>query len=273
MKKSILLLTHLLVFTFYTSAQFQNENKPMFSDTLLFEDWSSGGFATNQWQVDSSGLLAWRITNVTGNPAPSAICDQSSIVTYSLSMTSKQIPGTNNYTELRYDIYFSDSSNSIAEFSAELYDGNYWHAIDIIDCSGGSFPWTTRVLNISDYCHNNFKIRFRFFGESFLSARLNIDNIIIGSFPLGITEHQNPDFIIKPNPANSSFDLVLKNFENLKTQIIILDVTGKVVFVEEFIPGTKEFIKKINSNCLSRGIYFCEIKSNKINLIRKVILE
>jgi hypothetical protein len=254
-------------------AQFQDGNKPMFSDTLFFEDWSSGSFATNQWQVDSSGLLVWRITNVTGNPAPSAIIDQSSILSASLSMTSKQIPGTNHYTELSYDIYFSDSSNVNAELAAELYDGNVWHSMDIIDLSGGSFPWTTRILNISDYCHNNFKIRFRFFSESFLSAQLNIDNIIVGSFPLGITEHQVADFIIKPNPAKSSFDLVLNNFENQKTQIIISDLTGKVKYVEEFIPGSKDYIKNLNINTLVKGIYLCEIKSNEKNLIRKVIIE
>lgn len=272
MKKSILLLINLLVFAICTMAQFQNGKNPMMSDTLLFEDWSSGSFITNQWQLSTFDSSALTITNVDGNPPPSA-----KFILYEFfqvgSMTSKEITGTNNYTELRYDIYLSDSSNSAVGFVAEIWDGVVWHSMDVVDGNGGSFPWTTRVVNISDYCHNNFKIRFRAYSNNLYSDHLDIDNIIVGSFPLGITEHQTADFIIKPNPAHSSIDLVLNNFENLNTKIIILDVTGKVVYDEEFIPGTIDYIKKVNINTLSKGIYFCEIKSIEKNLIRKLIIE
>jgi len=52
-----------------------------------------------------------------------------------------------------------------------------------------------------------------------------------------------------------------------------LDVTGKVAYDEEFIPQTKDFIKNVNINTLSKGIYFCKIKSTEKNLIRKVIIQ
>jgi Secretion system C-terminal sorting domain len=271
MKKYTLSLIGFFAFAISTLAQFQDENKPMISDTLFFEDWSSGSFATNQWIVNPSDPYILKVTNLEGNPAPSAEFSLYEFIT--CSITSKEIAGTNKYIELRYDISVSPSSYATFFSSAEIYDGNNWHSMDVVEGNGDSIPWSTRVVNISEYCQNNFKLRFRSVGQDIPSGHLNIDNIIVGSFPLGIAEYQNADFIIKPNPAKSSFDLVLKNLENLNTQIIILDMTGKVVYDEEFIPGTKDYIKKVNINTLSKGIYFCEIKSNEKNLIRKVIIE
>jgi hypothetical protein len=268
MKKFILCLTNLLIFTSLALSQFHNETKPMYSDTLFYENWSSGSFNTNQWQLFDS--VALTIPNNFGNPAPSVNFNLFYPQAY---ITSKEIPGTNNYTELRYDYYVSDSSDKFWTLAVWILNDSLWHTMDYIADNGGSMPWTTRVVNISDYCHNNFRIRFIEFSEAFDTAHLNIDNIIIGSFPLGISENQNADLIINPNPASYSLDLILKNFENLNTQIIILDVTGKVVYEEKFIPATADYIKNINVDNLSKGIYFCELRSNEKNLIRKVIIE
>ena len=267
MKKFILCLTNLLVFAFFTMAQFHNETKSLFSDTLFYENWSSGGFTYNQWQLTDS--VALTITNNYGNPVPSV---NFNLFYLESSIMSKEIQGTNNYTELRYDVYLSDSSNGQMQLATELWKDTAWVFIDSFD-GEGSLPWTTRIVNISDYCQNNFRIRFREYGVVNFSGHLNIDNIIVGSYPLGITENQNTDLIIKPNPASSNLDLILKNFENLNTRIIILDVTGKVVYEEEFIPVTNDYIKNINVDNLSKGIYFCELRSNEKNLIRKVIIE
>jgi hypothetical protein len=273
MKKYTLCLISLFAFGIYPMAQVQYQEKPMFSDTLLFEDWSSGSVDTNHWYYNPGDTVSLTVSNVEGNPPPSAQGACRLGVGFVFSLTSKQLPGTSTYTELRYDFQFIFSNTEPVQFVAEIFDGNTWHTVDINE-SEIPLPWTSRIVNISEYCHNNFNIRFRgISGWCSGSDHLNIDNILVGSSPLGIAEHQNTDFIIKPNPAHSSLDLVLKNFENQKTRMILLDVTGKSVYEEEFIPGMKEYLKKVNIDNLSQGIYFCEIKSNQKNLIRKVIVE
>ena len=273
MKKFILFLAGLMAFAICSMAQIQNHEKSGMSDTLMFEDWSSGSFATNQWMVDSSITVGWKMSTIYGNPTPSATIELSQFTNLSTGLTSRFIPGTNNYTELRYDVYFTDSSLVYAQMATEIYDGTVWHNIDVLDCTEGPFPWTARILNISDFCHNNFKIRFRFYTEGDYRARLNIDNILIGSFPLGIKEQETSDFMIRPNPAHSSIELILKNLENQKAQISILDLTGKAVYSEDFLPGSKEFVHKVNIENLRKGIYFCKIRSNQQELIRKLVVQ
>jgi hypothetical protein len=273
MKKIILFLASLLVFATCAMSQFQHDLKPMFADTLLFEDWSSGSVDTNRWYYPPWDTVSLTVSTVEGNPPPSAQGACRLGIGFDFSLTSKQLLGTGMYTELRYDFQFIFSNNEPVQFVAEIFDGNTWHPVDINE-SEVPLPWTSRIVDISEYCHNNFNIRFRgISGLCSVSDHLNIDNILVSSSPLGIPEHQNADLIIKPNPAHSSLDLVLKNFENQKTQMILLDVTGKAVYEEEFIPGTKEYLKKVNIDNLSQGIYFCEIKSNQKKLIRKVIVE
>lgn len=271
MKNTILVFICLLASVMSSMAQFRDENKPTFSDTLFFEDWSGGSFTTNQWIVNPVDPYILKVTTFEGNPAPSAEFSLYEFVT--CSITSKEIAGTNKYTELRYDISVSPGSNATYFSSAEIYDGTSWHTLDVVNGTGDSIPWNTRVINISDYCQNNFKLRFHTIGQDIQSGHLNIDNIIIGSFPLGIAEQRVADFTVKPNPATTSFDLVLDNFGNQKSRLIICDMTGKVVFEENILPGTNQYIKKINTETFPRGIYFCELKSGNVKLIRKVILE
>lgn len=272
MKKFILSSATLLVFASFIMAQIHHESKPMYSDTLLFENWSNGSFTTNQWTLPPCDTTTWTISTVFGNPPQSANFHNYKMIDCDYPLTSKEIPGTNNYTELRYDIFLVDSSHSIVKFSVDLLDGSVWYTMDYINDISASFPWTTRVVDISNYCQNNFNIRFRPIDFNYNGDHVDIDNILIGSYPLGIPEHQNADFMIQPNPVISNFDLILKNFENLKTQIILLDVTGKVVQEEEVIPTTNDYTKNINVANLSKGIYFCKIRSDEKSCIKKIIL-
>jgi hypothetical protein len=270
MKTFILCLTNLLLFAFFTMAQLHNETKPMYSDTLFYENWSGGNFTTNQWTLPTCDTIAhiasWSITTVFGNPSPSANFHEAATVNCLLPLTSKEINGTNNYTELRYDIYLCDSSNSNVQFAVDLYVGNVWLVMDSFDGNGGSFPWTTRVVNISDYCQNNFYFRFRPIGDFINDNHLNIDNIIIGSFFLGITEHRNADFIIKPNPATNEITIETSTTPAI-SQVSIMNLNGQEVLTSQ-ITEPKTVIDISN---LPSGVYFVRLTNDKTVEVGKII--
>jgi hypothetical protein len=265
MKTIFLSLACLLSLPFFTVAQIHNETKPMFSDTLLYENWSSGSFNTNQWTLPPCDTTTYSITNVFGNPSPSVQFKISTNDNCSYALVSKEFSGTNNYTELRYDVYFDDSAYVVLNFAVEVYDGSFWHTVDMFDNNGGSFPWTSRVLNISDYCKNNFVIRLLGAGDEMHSNHINIDNIIIGSFPLGITPHRNSDLTISPNPATN--EITIETSTTPVSQLSIVNLNGQELLTRQ-ITETKT---QIDISTLTSGVYFVRLTNDKSVEVRKII--
>ena len=273
MKKNILFLAGLLFLTFTSMAQIRQDKPLNLSDTLLYEDWSSHGFIDNQWGNFSCDSLAWSVSDSGGAPVPSVRFHYNEAINCSFSMTSKLIPGTNKCTEIRYDVYFFDSSHTPFLLSVEIFDGSMWRSMEALNGLDDSYQWKSHVVNISDYCHNDFVIRFRVDAEYYDSDYMYLDNILVGSFPLGISEHQDKDVMIRPNPARTSFSLDLKNFAGQRTRLVIMDLSGKDVYSDEFIPPANDFTRKIDISSLSKGIYFCRIMTDQKALVRKLIVE
>lgn len=71
---------------------------------------------------------------------------------------------------------------------------------------------------------------------------------------------------IYPNPAKDYFTINLDNSE--KSDIKVLDITGKVIYQENF---SKEIV--ISTEKYKKGIYFVKIKNLNNVIIRKVIVE
>jgi len=150
------------------------------------ENWASGSFATNQWNI--SGGTNWQISSGVGNPAPSAMFNWSPADTnYNQYLTSKPIAGINApFMRLNYDIYLNNyATTNLNTMSVEIWDGTSWSVLKNHDNSYGSIPWATETLNITSQTANPaFRIRFHAAGT--ISGDINnwnIDNIAVSSRP------------------------------------------------------------------------------------------
>jgi len=84
---------------------------------------------------------------------------------------------------------------------------------------------------------------------------------------VGIDEIEKEYIIsIYPNPAKDYFTINLDN--NEKSDLKILDITGKVVYERNF---SKEI--NISTEKFKEGIYFVKVKNNDNIIIRKIIVE
>ncbi|MGK4568742.1 T9SS type A sorting domain-containing protein [Flavobacterium sp. 3HN19-14] len=81
---------------------------------------------------------------------------------------------------------------------------------------------------------------------------------------LNISDIENEDFIIYPNPAKSTIQI--KNLKDTAIQCVkISDMSGKIVFRQDFPSGN------LNIEKLSRGVYIVQLISNDKNIIQKFI--
>ena len=107
------------------------------------------------------------------------------------------------------------------------------------------------------------------------SQNLYIDNINI-SGTVGIHEFENSiGLSIYPNPTNSSSSVEFTPSSNSKVNIIVYDVTGRMV--EQIILNANSGVRSkylINSsNQLNSGIYFVTVLIGNNKITKKLIIE
>jgi|GEM_PF-3103063 len=99
---------------------------------------------------------------------------------------------------------------------------------------------------------------------NFLSAT---DQIYYSQENIGINEIgiENNNILIYPNPFHDQITISLEKLE--ASQIIITDITGKVIIDKKF----NNQLFKIDMNGLSPGQYIVSVKSDSLNFTRKII--
>ena len=100
-------------------------------------------------------------------------------------------------------------------------------------------------------------------------------NTILGEFKanvLGNTSFLASNFSLYPNPNKGTFSLQFKEVVS-DFNIEIFDVTGKVVYINEFYQNS-DLVKEIKiQDEISKGIYFMNIKTNEGLITKKIIIE
>lgn len=159
---------------------------PHYEQLIFSESWNSNNFTANNWTLE--GGNKWTISQVAGNPAPSATFSSSTqLSNYSQSLVSKSLVGLNStLMKLKYDVSLDVAgTTTVNNMAVELWDGSGWLAIKNYSSAEGDLAWTRDDLDISAFANQEFRIRFRAYGEN--SADLlnwNIDNIeVTGSEP------------------------------------------------------------------------------------------
>ncbi len=74
----------------------------------------------------------------------------------------------------------------------------------------------------------------------------------------------NSEFIIFPNPVQNELNIELKN--NNSTQLIVQDITGRILFEEEY----NQSLIQLKLDQFNSGEYFITIKQNSKSVIKKI---
>jgi hypothetical protein len=133
-------------------------------------------------------------------------------------------------------------------------------------------------ITIDSTMDTTFCINAGYEGELFATAvysnpylESEPSNIIIqGGLPIQIKENDiiNKDYIIYPNPNDGNFTLEFPNPENNQVQIIITDITGKIII--ETTSTQEQY--NYTGNELQSGIYLVTVKGdNGFNVSKMVV--
>ena len=78
---------------------------------------------------------------------------------------------------------------------------------------------------------------------------------------------------IFPNPFSNVINILFFSNESNTFNIDIYDIAGKIVLSEKNLNAIKGYnYHFLNSNCLTKGIYFYRIYSDKVVFINKIII-
>lgn len=166
----------------------------------------------------------------------------------------------------------------------------------VMAVSGGTvnvpyIPWSSTVPNpkwitktypsaaLVSVLNNKRDVKFRFWFENDVtggqSQNLYIDNINI-SGSVGINEFENAlGLSIYPNPTSSSANVEFTSPYDAKVNIVVYDVTGRVVEenASNATAGVNSKYTVNSSNTFSSGIYFITLSVGNNKLTKKLIIE
>jgi len=173
-------------------------------------------------------------------------------------------------------IYYSVSASEVAAGKVgvsflqpiELPAGAYYAVVKTIDYGGTPIrvlddqtiaqPWYASMINTLDdtgaptaYSNGNaFAIRLKM-GDQ-----------------MGVSEEETTAFVIYPNPANETVELVCsENLEN--AEISITDLSGKTVYTEETVSGLNF---NLNVALLENGVYMINVSNANVTRSKRLII-
>lgn len=142
--------------------------------------------------------------------------------------------------------------------------------------------WVTKIISsavLNPILSNKRDVKFRFWFQNDVtngqSQNLYIDNINIGG-TVGINEFENSlGLSIYPNPTSSSSEVEFTSPYDAKVNILVYDVTGRVVESNtmDATAGVNTKFTVNTSNKLNSGIYFITLNINNNKITKKLIIE
>lgn len=99
-----------------------------------------------------------------------------------------------------------------------------------------------------------------------------IDNVVLLTCPVGITENQLAQSIeIFPNPSSISVVIKLNGLQS-DTEMQLLDVHSRSIY-KAFIQKSKTANHTIDVSKLSKGVYFLNLRNEKATITEKIIIQ
>ncbi|WP_210463238.1 MULTISPECIES: T9SS type A sorting domain-containing protein [Rufibacter] len=78
---------------------------------------------------------------------------------------------------------------------------------------------------------------------------------------------------VYPNPSTGVITISLAGFEGKKTDLRIMNVIGNVVYREVIQDPDTHYMKVLDLNKLSKGLYYVKLEAPAYSEVRKVILK
>jgi hypothetical protein len=127
------------------------------------------------------------------------------------------------------------------------------------------------VPNITAFA-NGTSVRIKFVFTSGDGNNLFIDNIQIkGNSTTSINEvNLASNFLVQPNPTSGIFNVTSSNFNGKINEVSIVNLLGKEVYRSNSVDNNTNLNFDLSE--FSNGIYFLQIKTNKGNLTKKIVL-
>jgi hypothetical protein len=91
--------------------------------------------------------------------------------------------------------------------------------------------------------------------------------------PTFVSELKIKNLVIYPNPSRDIFNISFTSEEMQDLRVRVLSLVGEEITVEDLQQFVGEYIKKVNLNNFSKGLYFLEIETNKGIINKKLILQ
>jgi hypothetical protein len=132
--------------------------------------------------------------------------------------------------------------------------------------------WKNAVVpNIVAFA-NGTSVRIKFVFTSGDGNNFFIDNIQIkGNSTTSINEvNLASNFLVQPNPTSGIFNVTSSNFNEKINEVSIVNLLGKEVYRSNSIDNNTNLNFDLSE--FSNGIYFLQIKTNKGNLTKKIVL-
>ncbi len=86
----------------------------------------------------------------------------------------------------------------------------------------------------------------------------------------GMEPYSLNDFKVYPNPSHGAFFVELNNLNAGESSFLIIrDISGKIIWKEQFNTVKKE----VKPDNISSGMYFIEVKNNKQQIIKKILIK
>jgi len=81
------------------------------------------------------------------------------------------------------------------------------------------------------------------------------------------------DLLVSPNPSKNIFNITFSSTTNSDIKIKIVNLIGKIVFIENLQQFNGEYSNQINLQENSKGVYFLEIETERGAINKKLILQ
>ena len=149
-------------------------------------------------------------------------------------------------------MYISTTDNQLASFTDTII--NVFQEFDV---------WSTYEVNLSELGYDNQSIYIAIVNITSDGFKLYIDDITVDvddprGIDAGISQNDQPYFMIYPNPATSFIQIETEQFETIS----ILDLSGKVIMTEKS--------DRIDISSLTSGTYLVGITIEGVTYYEKI---